>query len=427
MMQLYLIRSYMIANVASWLAPACLVLTVGCARELDVSYGRSGSASINGTKAFAELLKGRGHQVRSAFRLTDGLSTWADAIVRVAPYAGGIELEEADWYEQWLSAGARRTLVFIARDEEQAVAYWRAVQAQIPADADDGLRARVQDKLTAAEKRSGSWMVPRVREAADKGDWFGVEGVPVGPIAPPIPFRAKSGGPPTRPASPPLVPRKPAGTPAAKAVPTTPAANSPPTDPHPVAKTLDGLWAQWIDDPKAAAIPMRWPLIAEGEEDELLTGDDKPLVITWRLFNGSNVVVVANGSFVLNGGLLNRARRSLTIELADQVGLQPRRVAFVEGNSLSGEDNPSVFALLQVDPFGWVFSHLALLGLAAALAAAPILGRPRRDAPSRAERPAAHPEALGVLMRRAGQLAEARAILETYRRRRHSGTSDISS
>ena len=39
----------------------------------------------------------------------------------------------------------------------------------------------------------------------------------------------------------------------------------------------------------------------------LLLGDDKPLAIEWTWDSGSRVLIVANGSFLLNEPLANRA------------------------------------------------------------------------------------------------------------------------
>ncbi|MBV8608874.1 MAG: hypothetical protein JO034_15625, partial [Singulisphaera sp.] len=80
---------------------------------------------------------------------------------------------------------------------------------------------------------------------------------------------------------------------------------------------------------------------------------------------------------------------------------------------------PSVFELLRVAPFGWVAAQMLALGLAACMARAPRLGRPRPEAPTDEDRPAAHPEALGALLAKTRQAADARAILDTYRRWRY--------
>ena len=60
----------------------------GCGPGVDTGYGRARSQSINGTSVFADLFRERGHQVRSAVRLSDELREWADGIVRFAQTPG---------------------------------------------------------------------------------------------------------------------------------------------------------------------------------------------------------------------------------------------------------------------------------------------------------------------------------------------------
>ena len=60
-------------------------------------------------------------------------------------------------------------------------------------------------------------------------------------------------------------------------------------------------------------------------------------------------------------------------------------------------------------------AQLLVLGLAACLARAPRLGRPRPEPPSGEDRPVAHPEALGALLARTGAGRDARP-LDAYRR-----------
>ena len=71
---------------------------------------------------------------------------------------------------------------------------------------------------------------------------------------------------------------------------------------------------------------------------------------------------------------------------------------------------------MRIKTFRWVALHLGLFGLLACLARAPRLGRPSPDAPSDADRPAAHAEAVGALLERSRGAATARDLLETYRR-----------
>ena len=135
--------------------------------------------------------------------------------------------------------------------------------------------------------------------------------------------------------------------------------------------------------------------------------------MTWTVPGGSAVLTVANGSFLLNAALLNRARRPLAIRAVDWLGPGPRKVAFVDGAKVleagrRGRRRPRRSGCLQVPPFGWVVGHLAAFGVLLCLSLAATLGRPRPAPSSGTERPSAHPEALGSLLARTGRADFAR-------------------
>ena len=161
----------------------------------------------------------------------------------------------------------------------------------------------------------------------------------------------------------------------------------------------------------------------DADEPVLLSGDGAPLAITWSFENGSQVLAVANGSFLLNASLLNRARRPLTMRVAEWIGQPPGHVAFVEGAAPMSEEGDDVssspFRLLSVPPFNWISAQVLGFMLLLALAYAVRLGRPSPEAPTGVERPSAHPEALGALLAKTGRADSARFLLEAYRRWRH--------
>jgi hypothetical protein len=338
---------------------------------VDTSYGRSRSQSVNGTTVLAGLFRDRGHQVRVAFRLTDELKQWADVVVRFAQAPGPPSREEADWYAGWLNEFPGRSLVYVPYDYDAAHEYWTRALDQLPKGATQRTRDRIEEYRKEEQGWEGHLPIP-AKSPATAAHWFAVE-----PPAPPV-----------------------------------------------VCKELGGPWAAGVDPAKAALT--RHQALKVEHENVLLSGDDKPLVVDWALDSGGRVLVPASGAFLLNLPLTEPARWPLAArtlawaEGEDEDGRHPGRlrVAFVEGRYVLARaaGPPSVFALMKIWPFGVVAAQLFALGLAACLARAPRLGRPRPEEPSGADRPVAHPEALGAILARARQGREARAILDAYRR-----------
>jgi hypothetical protein len=334
----------------------------GCAgQDVETTYGRSFGRSVNGTAALAEWLRSRGHEVRAVARLDDRLRDRADVLVRFAPYPGPPERREALWYDDWLRAAAGRRLVYICRDYDAEADYWRNARDRLPADAESNRRSRIESRLSRAE----GWVTrlpDRPKEPADSELWFEV--------------------------------------PASKTAPT-------------LCRGLSGPWADQID-PAAARIS-RHEVPRVTVETILLEGDGHPLVIQWRLENAA-VLVVANGSFLLNASLLEPARRPLAQRLVDWIGDSPRRVVFVDGSFVMGLDGGASDLWPRVPELEWIGAHMLALGLIACLARAVRLGRPRPEPASGVERPSAHAEALGDLLARTGDRAMAQSLLDQYRR-----------
>jgi hypothetical protein len=194
----------------------------------------------------------------------------------------------------------------------------------------------------------------------------------------------------------------------------------PAVNPPAVCQSLKGPWAEDIDA-NAAALTVHEPLKVD-QENVLLAGDGKVLAMDWGDRDGS-VLVIANGSFLLNLPLVNPARRQLAARVVEWSGDSTRRVAFVDGPSVVGEpeDPPTLLVLIERNmSFRWVAVQFAVFGVLACLARAPRLGRARPDPPSDADRPAAHAEALGSLLARSKAMDTARALLATYRRWRYA-------
>ncbi len=346
------------------------LIQAGCAQDgVDTAYGRSIGPSINGTSALAELLKANGREVRAAVRLNEVTGSWADVLVRFAPAPGPPELIEANALHEWLRAEPGRKVVYVARDYDAEPEFWAAVLEALPKETTAEARGRVEARRNASRNWAAA-LPKRPAQVARADRWF---------------------------------------------------ATIPPSGPPAAARTLSGPWAEGVDAGKAAIVRHEVLRVEEGEP-VLLSGDDAPLVASWTLDNGSAVLAIANGSFLLNAALLDRARRPLAARVVEWIGPGPGHVAFLEGGSPTKADPPkpaSQFALLWVEPFGWVGAHLGAFGLLFCLALAATLGRPRAEPATEAERPSAHPEALGSLLARTGRADVALGLLESYRRWRH--------
>ena len=145
----------------------------GSSSALDSSYGRSMGSSVNGTGALAKLLRNQGHEVRTAWRLTDNLAGWADVIVRFAFVPGPPDEDEADWYQDWLDGRPRRALVYVVRDYDAGEDYWKLVLDQLGDPADAERRSQAETNL---EKARGwvSRLPAKEVHLADPDLWFAV-------------------------------------------------------------------------------------------------------------------------------------------------------------------------------------------------------------------------------------------------------------
>jgi hypothetical protein len=352
-------------NCLGLLVMALLVAVSGCGEKVETEYGSTRGDSLNGTGTFAELLRRRGHEVRTAWRLTDELGDWADVIVRFAGAPGPPDREEAGWYEDWLESESNRSLVYVVRDYDAETEYWSQVIDQLsdPADAD-----RKADAMSNRDRASRwvSRLPSRAEHPADAETWFATD-----------------------------------------------AAVEPPA----VCKKLGGPFADGVDAGRAA-LDLHSPLKV-GEEEVLLTGDGKVLAMAWEVDSDSRVLAIASGVFLLNLPLVNPERRVLAERVASWIGEPSRKVAFVEGFGPTGgfEQPPDLWDLIRrIEGFRWAAIQFGLFGLLACLAKATRLGRPRPEPASDADRPAAHAEALGALLQRSRAPAPAQEKLAHYRR-----------
>jgi hypothetical protein len=339
------------------------LIAPGCSRGPETDYGVSRGASLNGTSVFAAMLAERGHKTRVALRLTDELADQAQGIVRFALHPGPPAKDEAAWFHSWLARDRDRWLIYVVRDYDTAAEYWKQIRDGISQAEDPRRYAEAEEERSEA----AGWVAKlpeKPKEVADPKVWFTMD-----------------------------------------------EAWAPPR----VCTKLSGAWAKGIDA-EAALLTVHEPLKAD-PRCVLLEADGKPIVIDKTRPGQPRVLVVANGSFLLNEALVNPARRPLAEQVADWPVSFGDQVALVEGGYVLDDGRmPTLWDLLRrIAALRWVAIQVGLAGLIAALARAPRLGRPRPEAASGAERPAAHAEALGSLLEQTRAAGDARELLERYR------------
>lgn len=359
--------------------------------ELPSAYGRrrggKAASSVNGTAALAQLFRKAGHRVSSINRLSPKAEDF-DIIVWFPDNFQPPTKEQRQFLEDWLANGTGRTVVYVGRDYDAAVAYWKKVLPTVPkAQADEALLRQAEARATHEALRAqmpedeyARWFVARRDAKARK------------------------------------------------------------------IKTLDGRWAEGIN-PEKVEIELEGRLAIPTDADRgtpdpelpaefetLLASDGDALATLIRddqEWGDGQVIVVANGSFLLSYALVNHEHRKLAAKLVEECGT-PGRALFVESDSKGPpvlDKEPKRWrSLLELPhPLDIIVMQLVLLGVIFCLARMPIFGRPK-ELP--AESPAdfgKHVAALGELLSRTKDQGYADQRIAQYHQlgKRKSGRSHL--
>lgn len=354
--------------------------------ELHTGYGRRMGGehrdSVNGTLVLSEMFRLSGRTVTTTERLSPKLRKYSTIVWFPNDYDVPTK-EQRQFLEQWLAEDSNRTLIYVGRDYDAASAYWAKVLPTAPADQKD----EVRHKLAEAKSR---YAEERARLPKDEyARWFVVrEGAP----------------------------RK-------------------------VTK-LEGDWADGIDQTNLD-ISLHSRLAKPASQDvpkddnqatphfePLLTSEGDSLIARVRDpydSRAGKVIVVTNGSMLLNYPLINHENRKLAGKLINECEVDGA-VAFLE----SDRGGPPIDAKSKDKPdrewpypMNAIVFHLVMLSLVYCLAKSAIFGRARElpaDTPSDFGK---HISALGKLMQRTKDQAYAYARLQQYRLhgKRDSGKS----
>lgn len=371
--------------------------------ELHTTYGKrrgyKAADSVSGTGVLAGMFQDSGHKVTTWSRLSPGLKEKADVIVWVPDDFAPPTREQRQFLEEWLNDGSGRTLVYVGRDYDAATSYWKTVLPQTtPEQKSEFERARAQAQVEYVTRRS---QMPKSQYAR----WF----------------TAKRDGQMRN------------------------------------VRLLAGPWAAGVDGTKveiqvegrlqppqeADRTPAIDPAVPEDVEPLLWSSpfgralkDEDVIVsrVTDPAMGDGQVIVIANGSFVLNYPLVNHEHRKLAGKLIEECG-DGKKVVFLESGAggpevLSKEpvtEDASGLEILQVWPLNAIIWHLTILGIIFCIARSPIFGRPK-ELPTESQADfGKHITALGRLMGRGKDRAYADARLTQYQMqaKRKSGKSHL--
>lgn len=384
-----------------WLCAVPIALVAsGCGvKDIDSTYGKrrgaQGGASVNGTAVLAEMFEEAGHSITTRRYLSPNIKKEYDIIVWAPddfePPADDVQ----EFLEDWLYEGEGRTLVYIGRDYDATITYWEKVQPTAPPEqAVEVARRLAKARAEYNKQRSGL--------ADDDGcRWFDAR----------------------RDDSKRLVGKG--------------------------AETPTGLSGAWANDrsidqsaleieihgrldepPKQPHGVLGHPL----ESDDLLAVDNDVLVrrITCDDWDEGQIIVVTNGSFLLNLPLLEKEHRELAGKLIAECG-PPGSAVFLESGSMGppvfeqdpGENHPTGMEAFTVWPIGAILLHFVALGILYVFARAAIFGRPHELPPEAVSDFGRHIHALGDLLARSQDRRYAKERLTHYHEKvkRDSGAS----
>ncbi len=289
-------------RITSFLFVVAALLLSGCGQpsdKLSTVYGKrtgNGVGSINGTKALSEMFREAGYGIRSYTAVSPGMLRH-DVIVWVPSGFDGPSPEFRETILNWLDEEEGRTFVYIGRDFDASIPYWTDVLNQVePKQRFDAMRQR----SLAVES------FDQLRNYQDpKTDYYFFETERDAP-------RRK-------------------------------------------AKSLIGPWAEGVDAAKTD-IELRSRMIPADEESiyedfdplddndlpihliessEILLGSDDEAIVA-RLgsdYSDNQIILINNGSFLLNLPLVNPEHRKLAGKLVNQCDQPyevPDSVAFLE-------------------------------------------------------------------------------------------------
>jgi hypothetical protein len=190
--------------------------------------------------------------------------------------------------------------------------------------------------------------------------------------------------------------------------------------------------AQWTEgiDPARLEIELNSRIVpAEGSETLLSSQGD--VLVSRQAIGESQVIIVANGSFLLNLPLVNHEHRKLADRLIEELD-DEQRVVFIDAPGVPAfpEEEPetetrTTLDFLSIWPLNVILLHLGILGILVTAMNFPIFGRPIPEDPGQPSDFGQHVEALGDLLQRTHDTSFAMSRLVHYHQNTRSDSGPL--
>ena len=414
----------------AWLSAIAVVLLAGCgARDIDRTYGKrrgaEGEASVNGTAVLARMFELAGHQVRTRTHLSPRIDE-SDVIVWFPDEFLPPGTRPQEFLEEWLYQGQGKTLIYVGRDYDAAIDYWERMLHEAPPEQS----IEVWRRLARARATHG-----RARAVIARAE------VPLASPSPAVDASARDGKAKAMPA-----PATRTSTQAGASEQNTCRWFRIRSDRgrryvgrRDESPTL--LHGPWSEDSRFRSADLDLVLDARLEPRQTpvhddyggrlsaeiwLSAGDDPLV--WRITSPSwddgQIIVIPNGSFLLNLPLVEHGHRRLAGKLIDACGVAGGKVIFLESGASGvpvldeepGTRYPTGFEAFTVWPLNAIILHFVVLGVIVLACRWTVFGRARELPPRPVSDFGRHIDALGELLARTQDRSYAENRLAEYRR-----------
>jgi hypothetical protein len=371
----------------------CTLFLLGCETEINRRYGRSNDKSINGYSAFANLLRERGHDVGRETRITKRLNNyqtifWAPDIVSNPPE------NLVSWLENWLAQDSDRVLIYVGNGYRGNLDFYRNMVQNSPIEERETWKRELAESLINEVPFYDFWQVN------DETFWFEEDDSPT------IESR-RLGGPWADSVDDPSLELE-----TKKLLkPIDYSTNVP--EPYVDPEAPNAYYSYEVSD-EFRDSPM--------EVTDLLTVDENPFAfcISPESSPGQRLIVISNGSFLINLSLIDSEKQKLASRVADEcIG----DVVFLDSGAQwpviggRGNDPKLAWSWIAQPPMNYIVPHFLFWGVLYCFVYFPNFGRPRRLKFHPPKSFSKHIQAVGEILRRSKEHSWARQRIDEYLKR----------